>query len=451
MFARLLEQINAPSDRPAIITPQGDTSWNSLRQLMGSLTQEYNSLARRRVGLALPGTAKGYGSLAALDSLKCDVFLFDAELPTSEILRRARGLRLGACVIFGPTTEDHGETYELPKEADWSGSGTVTILTSGSTGQPKAATHTWQSLLRPVRAQGNSESCTSRWLLTYRPDLYAGLQVALQCMAATGTLVVSEPSLGPAATIRLMQSTRVQAVPATPSFWRRLVLSAPDSFSHLAVRQITLGGEVVEQSLLDALRSLLPKARISHIYATTELGRCFAVHDGLAGFPASYLGRPNTDGVELREQEGELWVKSPNAMSGYDPHSAARAVFGEWVPTGDLIAVNNGRVHFKGRRSDVINVAGSKVHPLEVERIIRAIPGVADVHVFGKRSAVTGELVACQLVPLRNQRPDDLRRQVHRICMEQLSAPQRPRFISLVPQIEISRSGKTLRRGLALA
>ena len=101
--------------------------------------------------------------------------------------------------------------------------------------------------------------------------------------------------------------------------------------------QITLGGEVVDQPVLDKLRSLYPGARQVHIYATTELGRCFSVSDGLAGFPASYLNAPLPDGTELKVEDEELLIRSPNSMRMYDPLSKQAASIADWFATGDVV------------------------------------------------------------------------------------------------------------------
>ena len=72
--------------------------------------------------------------------------------------------------------------------------------------------------------------------------------------------------------------------------------------------------------------------------------------------------------------DGELWVRSRIGMLGYygddpvDPDG--------WRPTGDLVEIVDGRVVFRGRRSEIINVGGTKVHPLPIEERIGAVPGV---------------------------------------------------------------------------
>ena len=117
----------------------------------------------------------------------------------------------------------------------------------------------------------------------------------------------------------------------------------------------------------------------------------------------------------------------------------------DWIATGDLVEINEGRVYFTGRRTDMINVAGSKVYPVEVERVLRAIPGVADVRVFGKASSIAGELVGCEIVPASGEYRERLKEEVIRVCRVTLASYQQPRLIKFVERIELSTAGKILR------
>jgi acyl-CoA synthetase (AMP-forming)/AMP-acid ligase II len=268
----------------------------------------------------------------------------------------------------------------------------------------------------------------------------------LQCFANRGTLAVVEPEMNPQLTAQFMRDAEVQFVSATPSFWRRILMFAEgDLLRKVPIKQITLGGEVVDQPILDKLRQHFPNARLVHIYATTELGRCFSVSDGIAGFPSSFLNKTLSDQVELKVQEGELFARSPNAMRMYDPYSSNRARMGDWFATGDLVEEKRDRFYFVGRKSDMINVAGSKVYPIEVECTIRAIPGVSDVRIFGKASSIAGELVACEFVPDPNHNAEALRETIIRVCRTQLATHQQPRLIKIVDRIDMSSAGKTLR------
>lgn len=445
MLNQLLFEESVPGDQAAVVTPVQTTSWTSLQRQARAFYGELKAVEKRRVGLSLTPAASSYAALAALDRLSCDVFLLDANLPITEARRLSQKLRLGAVVVPGESGRDQGfEVHELPNEEKWSGESTVTILTSGSTGEPKAARHSWLSIGRPVRKGTGIKS--PRWCLTYRPQLYAGLQVMLQCFADRGTLVIPDSHAEPQSTVRFMGDAAVEFVSATPSYWRRLLMFADTNLlRRIPLVQVTLGGEVVDQPLLDRLRQRFPGARLVHIYATTELGRCFGVSDGKAGFPASYLDTVVPGAAELKVEDGELLVRSPNSMGMYDPLSPAQAPVSGWFQTGDLVEIKDDRVHFVGRKSEMINVAGSKVFPIEVERVIRVIPGVFDVRVFGKNSSIAGELVACEIVAAPGQDGQALKEAIVRTCRVQLNSQQQPRLIKLVERIDLSPASKTLR------
>lgn len=432
-------------DNLAVVIPNSATSWSEMRGCAQSILDKYSYLEKRRIGLSFAGLANSYAALAAFSRLQCDVFLLDDSLEQERALQYCRKFRLGALLV--PAGEANSASFDIQEfESEMPGSGvaSVTILTSGSTGEPKAARHSWEGISRPIRKM--NEGAFPVWLLSYRPQLYAGLQVALQCFADQGTLVIPARDQEPDAIVDLMVGTGVQFISATPSYWRRLLMFAGrEQLRKVPLRQITLGGEIVDDSVLSRLRSIFPAARLTHIYATTELGRCFSVGDGLAGFPAGYLERPLPDGVELKIADGELVIRSVNAMQMYDPLSGLPPTVGDWFATGDLVEIRDGRVLFVGRKTEMINVAGSKVYPAEVERVIRSIPGVADTRVYGKRSSVAGELVVCDVVPESDVDTEALRQQIISRSRAQLSSPQVPRLVKFVDKIELSVAGKTLR------
>lgn len=457
-LAQTLETLPATVVHEAIWCPNEVTDWPDFRQAYLRRVDELKPLARQRVGLAFTADRYGLTTLAALNRLACDIFLFDHALPELRQREWQQTYRL-ATVIPAPSQPPMPEVFGAPDDAgdipggSQSETGSVTILTSGTTGRPKAVRHDWRSLTRPVRPA--PEGDPQRWLLAFRPHLYAGLQVILQALLNRGTLVAPPSDTPPIDLLDTLLAARVQFASATPSYWRRLLLAIPsDQWKPLALQQITLGGEVVDQPLLDQLAKLFPAARIAHIYATTELGRCFAVSDRLAGFPAALLEHPTADGVELRVVEGQLWVRSANAMQRYDTENAAddRAQANhslpqsEWFPTGDLVEQEGDRIFFAGRNSDLINVGGNKVSPLAVENVIRQLDGVAEVRVYGQASSLAGQLVACQVVPRGDQDEDQLRQQIRAHCAAHLDRLQCPRIIEVVERLELSEAGKLLRR-----
>ena len=316
MLCDILDSIDAKDEREAIRTAVSATTWSELQCQYLRYASEYDRLRGHRVALALPASGEGVAALAALEKLCAHVFLMDAQMPTPQLRKLATQLGLVA-VLTAADLEESVRVACDPVEADDAGS--ITILTSGTSGHPKAVQYLFENLVRPVRRTGIHGQ---RWLMAYRPHLYAGLQVTLQALLNHGTLVMPPSDANPQAVADLMVETMVEYASATPSYWRRLLLFAdPNVLRCVPMKQVTLGGEAIDQPILDQLSNCFPQARIVHIYATTEAGRCFSVSDGLAGFPISFLEAPSPDGVELRIVDGELYVRSANAMAKYDERS----------------------------------------------------------------------------------------------------------------------------------
>ncbi|MBU9818304.1 AMP-binding protein, partial [Rahnella sp. BCC 1045] len=124
----------------------------------------------------------------------------------------------------------------------------------------------------------------------------------------------------------------VTAASGTPTFWRQALWRNGDVLAQLKLEQITLGGEPVDQGILDRLREVFPDARISWIYASSEAGAAIAVHDGLAGFPETWLEREVAGRPRLSVEDGELLIASPKAAEGMD------AV----IHTGDHVEIADG-------------------------------------------------------------------------------------------------------------
>lgn len=427
---------SASASDAAMVTPLQRVTWGELSQSRDGLIRSLCGYAQKQVGLRFVSDIASYAILFAMEALHCDLVLMDSGLSSEQSSALARSLGLAAVISPARGSTSAVVTERFETQTKGTGTATVTVLTSGSTGAPKPILHTWKSLCRPTRRTGRSEQ---RWLLTYRPHLYAGLQVFLQCMADHGTLYLPGDGSDASAICRFIAANDVEYISATPSYWRRLLLfSDPHLLGSVRPVQITLGGEVADQAVLDALRRQFPHTRIVHIYATSELGRCFSVTDGREGFPTRFLDAPSPDGVEMRVADDELVVRSANAAIGQIDRNV-------WIRTGDLVTIHGGRVLFKGRQSEVINVGGSKVHPVEIERVIRGVPGVEDVRVFATRSSLAGQLVACELVPSSSDAQAQVVESVQQTCTALLAPFQRPRLMKIVKRIELSAANKVVR------
>ena len=278
------------------------------------------------------------------------------------------------------------------------------------------------------------------WLLVYDATRWAGIQVWIQAILTGGTLVVPA-SRDPDVVARALVAEKVAVLPATPTLLRRLLTSADRSLlAQASPSRITLGGEAADGSLLDQTKAAFPAAKITQVYATTELGEVFRVADGRPGFPATWLGRSLPGGARIStRRDGELLVQLSRDSAE--------------VGTGDLVERRGDRFEFTGRRSDVIVVGGAKVFPKRVEEILRRVPGIAEARVYGLPSAITGELVAAEVVltePLpESASPDNIRTAALAVCRESLESHSVPRVLDIVKRIATTAAGKTPRRPMA--
>jgi acyl-coenzyme A synthetase/AMP-(fatty) acid ligase len=103
-------------------------------------------------------------------------------------------------------------------------------------------------------------------------------------------------------------------------------------------------------------------------------------------------------------------------------------------------------VLFRGRNTDVINVGGRKVMPADVEAVLRSIPGIAEVRVYGRRSSLAGQLVAAELVLAEGADAEAVRATAERVARERLASYQVPRSIQVVSEIARNEVFKILRR-----
>lgn len=311
----------------------------------------------------------------------------------------------------------------------------VVVATSGTSGPPKLVHHSWDSLLAAARLAEQWHGLG--WLLVYDASRWAGMQVWVQALLTGGTLVVPG-SRDPDVVAEALVAEHVAVLPATPTLLRRLITSADRTLlAQAAPARITLGGEAADGQLLEQARATFPDAKITQVYATTELGEVFRVADGRPGFPAAWLGKSLPGGVRLStRRDGELLVQLSRDTAE--------------VGTGDLVERRADRFEFTGRRSDVIVVGGAKVLPRRVEEILLRVPGVADARVYGLPSGITGELVAAEIVlaePLPEvSTPETVRAACLTACRESLEPHGVPRILDIVKQIATTVAGKTPRR-----
>jgi acyl-coenzyme A synthetase/AMP-(fatty) acid ligase len=330
-----------------------------------------------------------------------------------------------------------GTPDRAPSEAtEW------VLLTSGTTGAPKLVRHTLATLAGAM-LDGAALGHGAVWSTFYDMRRYGGLQIFLRAMLGGGSMLLSSALEPVGDFLARAGAGGVTHISGTPSHWRRALMSA--AADRMAPRYLRLSGEIADQAILDHLRAAFPAADIAHAFASTEAGVAFDVGDGLAGFPASYLGRRGD--VEMRVVDGTLRIKSGRNALGYLGDGVPQPFDKDgFVDNGDIVELRDGRYHFVGRQGGVINIGGQKVHPEEIEAVINRHPEVQMSLVRARKNPITGAIVVADVVVTAGHAPlDAVKGQILDACRGLLARYKVPASIRFVPAIEVAASGKLLR------
>lgn len=187
---------------------------------------------------------------------------------------------------------------------------------------------------------------------------------------------------------------------------------------------------------------------IHSFYGSSECGGI--CYDRDAATPGQgFVGEPMR-GVALEFLEPDaaaslVRVRSAAVGDGYFPESDAEKLGSGFFVPDDLLSRTGQGLRIVGRISDVINVAGKKVNPAEVEAELLRCEGVKQAVVFGRESSLRNEEVAACVV-LSLELPEA---KLLEFCRRRLSGWQVPKRIFFVEKIPVNERGKTSRRALA--
>jgi len=304
----------------------------------------------------------------------------------------------------------------------------ITLFTSGTTGRPKRVCHTISTLSVNVKIS-NSHSADI-WAFCYNPSHMAGLQVLLQALF-NKNICVNLFGKSRSHVYSAIDKFSITNISATPTFYR-LLLPPQDIFNN--VRRITFGGEKSNESLYEAMRKIFPSAKITNVYASTEVGALLASAGDTFKIPQELV-----DFVKI--QDSELLIHKSIL-----PQSPDMPLDGDFFRTGDIVDFCNPQktiFKFVSRKSDFVNVGGYKINPNEVEESIKSIQGVADAIVFGKKNSILGNILCADIKPLPNA---NISESDIRVCLSnKLQQFKIPRIIKFVETLPLTKTGKIKR------
>jgi len=263
-------------------------------------------------------------------------------------------------------------------------------------------------------------------------DHFGGINTVLAILSGLGT-IVTVPDRSVLRICQAIQAHRVEVLPTTPSFLNALVRSdAMDRFDLGSLRRITYGTEVMPQQTLDRVARAFPDVVLQQTYGLSELGvlRSKSRPDG------SLWVQVGGDGFRTKVVDGILWIQSDYAMVGYLNAPSPFDAEG-WFDTQDVVEVDGDWLRILGRDSDLINVAGQKVYPAEVEQAILELPNVEDVAVHGEAHPLLGQIVVAKVVTTEPETAAALKLRIRQGCASRLAAFKLPTKVLLVDRDDL--------------
>ncbi|HEY4283226.1 MAG TPA: class I adenylate-forming enzyme family protein [Chthoniobacterales bacterium] len=185
---------------------------------------------------------------------------------------------------------------------------------------------------------------------------------------------------------------------------------------------------------------------IHSFYGSSECGGICYDRDGsaLEGIAGEPMNGVQLDLIDADANIGRIRVRSAAVGDGYFPEADPNKLGNGMFIPDDLLTLSKDGWKIVGRVSDLINVAGKKVNPAEVEAELLAVPGVREAIVFGRRSAVRHQEVAACVVATPEVSESDLLK----ACRRRLSGWQVPKRIFMLDQLPVNERGKINRRDL---
>lgn len=331
------------------------------------------------------------------------------------------------------------------------------MFSSGSTGIPKVVPHTHGEM--DIDMQGAIE--TNRHqpddiMINMMPGSHAMGFLSATHVAAAGasTLYWHDPQpfmLSKGRFANAIETEGVTILMGVPFMFDALA-GLKDEVSFRRLRRAQSAGVALRKETYDRFLERFG-IRLAQAYGSTEC-LSIAINDGddpdvpwdSVGVPAPRLTfelepAENPFGPEC----GEIVVSSPAITKGYldAPEVNARTLRDGKFYTGDLgTQSKEGYVTIKGRSKLIIEVAGHKVDPFEIEEVLGTHPAVAEAVVVGIPDARTGEQkLKAVIVRAAEENPDAL----IRYCRERLASQKVPSIVEFRDEIPKSATGKILR------
>ena len=331
----------------------------------------------------------------------------------------------------------------------------LVIHTSGTTGRPKGAK-------RATRIQDARRLMDLLSIVPYhRRDVilvpapmfhsFGILNMTIATLLAS-TMVLPE-RFDPEESLELIERHKATVAAFVPVMLHRLV-SLPDAGRRADVSSLRItvvSGSSLPPSLRERAREVLGDT-LYDLYGSTEAGWvAIATPEDVAKRPDS-VGRlvPGVDVAVLGEngerlptgEIGRLYIRSEAHFEGYTSGEKAEQL-GNLMSIGDLGHLDeDGFLYVEGRADDMAVIGGENVYPIEIENVIRRVPGVDDVAVAGVPDQEYGRVLVAFVTGTATED------QIVEACREGLASYKVPRRVELLDELPRTGTGKILTREL---
>lgn len=343
---------------------------------------------------------------------------------------------------------------------DFDASNTLCLIThtSGTTGEPKGAMHTHNTVLSNCKSAVRVSHTTEKdiFLMPLPMSHQFGVESGTTYAYAGGATVVLMDAFEPKRFLETIQRERATFLVGVPTMFR-LVLHHPDfdQYDVSSVRAGYVGGAASDPE--DRISTIEKLGEIMHIGGMTEASlTTIATFDDPLEIKAKSIGRVlpggqakvvDDSGKTMPPGElGELWLKGPYVTPGYwnKPELNAQKFSPEgWLKTGDIATMDEeSHIFLVSRVDDRIVRGGHKIYPVEVEGLLSTHPKVEKCCLVGVSNPVLGECtVAC--VKLRSGEKMDPQ-ELRDFCRGKIAEYLVPDFVEFMENIPLNPTGKIL-------
>jgi o-succinylbenzoate---CoA ligase len=302
------------------------------------------------------------------------------------------------------------------------------ILTSGSSGFPKAAVHCLANHI------ANAEGARSlipleqgdAWLLSLPLFHIGGLAILNRCALVGATVVMPDQALSLSQQIDQDKLTHLSLVPAQLS-----KLLADTSSKLQSIKALLLGGGAVSLDLLAELKQRNIASYTS--YGMTEMGSQITTGPALSDSSSGKL-LPKR---ELKIEDSVIWVRGECLFMGYlAPEGIQAGVDQEgWFYTKDRGEWDeNGNLHIIGRVDNMFICGGENIQPEEIEAALKQHPQIDDAIVFAIPDAQFGNLPAAILRGSLTHHTESIASELELFLADKIARFKRPRQYYVWPE-----------------